>query len=40
MEWTRDLGRTWEKTGPLNDRETGAIQGVSAFTFDAFLEIK
>jgi predicted neuraminidase len=26
VEWTRDLGRTWDKTGPLNEREIGAIQ--------------
>lgn len=27
MEWTPDLGRTWEKTGPLNDPDrVGAIQ--------------
>jgi predicted neuraminidase len=27
MEWTRDLGRTWDKSGPLNDGKTfGAIQ--------------
>src|SRR5258706_483371 len=27
MEWTRDLGKTWEKTGPLNDGKTfSAIQ--------------
>src|SRR4051812_38067722 len=26
VEWTRDIGRTWDKTGPLNDRELGAIQ--------------
>lgn len=26
MEWTRDLGRTWEKTPPLNEKELGAIQ--------------
>lgn len=26
-EWTPDLGKTWERTGPLNDgRETGLIQ--------------
>jgi predicted neuraminidase len=26
VEWTRDLGQTWDKTGPLNDRTLGAIQ--------------
>lgn len=27
MEWTPDLGKTWHRTGPLNDgREIGAIQ--------------
>jgi predicted neuraminidase len=27
LEWTTDLGRTWTRTGPLNDGvETGAIQ--------------
>jgi predicted neuraminidase len=26
VEWTRDLGKTWEKTGPLNDKSLGAIQ--------------
>jgi predicted neuraminidase len=27
VEWTRDLGRTWDKTPPLNDgKEFGAIQ--------------
>ena len=27
MEWTRDLGETWDRTGPLNDgKTTGAIQ--------------
>jgi predicted neuraminidase len=27
MEWTKDLGKTWEKSGPLNDgKEFGAIQ--------------
>jgi predicted neuraminidase len=27
VEWTRDLGRTWDKTAPLNDGKTfGAIQ--------------
>ena len=27
MEWTRDLGKTWQKTQPLNDGKTfGAIQ--------------
>ena len=27
MEWTPDLGKTWDKTGPLNDGKTlGAIQ--------------
>ena len=27
MEWTSDLGKTWQKTGPLNDGKTfGAIQ--------------
>ena len=27
FEWTRDLGKTWDKTGPLNDgKKFGAIQ--------------
>ncbi len=26
MERTRDLGKTWERTGPLNDKSLGAIQ--------------
>ena len=26
VEWTRDFGHTWDKTGPLNDKEISAIQ--------------
>lgn len=26
VEWTRDGGHTWDKTGPLNDKEISAIQ--------------
>jgi predicted neuraminidase len=26
VEWTRDLGKTWDKTGPLNEKSLGAIQ--------------
>ena len=40
FERTRDLGRTWEKTGPLNDGTTiGAIQPTVFLTKDGLLAL-